>query len=217
MAYKALFFDLDGTLINSLDDLADSMNMVLEKHGYPTHSTNAYRKFIGDGARKLTERALPDAIAADEAKLDAFLTEYLEVYGSGRHQSTAPYPGVEPLIDWLGERGITRAIVTNKPHQKALRVVDSFFGEVFDGISGQQEGRPVKPDPTLALEQAAALGLQPEEILYLGDSNVDMQLAVAAGFHPVGVSWGFRDRHELEEAGAAVIIDDATELHRFFA
>ena len=182
----------------------------------PTHPTEAYRLFIGNGAAKLVERALPPgkkdkAFAAD--CLEAFHREY----DGGWNRKTRLYDGVAEMLDALSTLDIDMAIFTNKPHQFAELCIKEYFSAwSFSVVLGQMDGVPIKPDPTVPLDIAGRFGLPPEDMLYLGDSGVDMKTAVAAGMLPVGALWGFRSERELREAGATELIARPADLLRFF-
>lgn len=213
MQYKAVLFDLDGTLLDTLEDLADSVNRVLAARGFPAHPVDAYRYFVGNGAAMLVRRALPEMVQGDEAAMAACLAAFKEDYGQHWRVKTKPYPGVLELLEALTARGIKRAVLSNKPHENTRQCVDALLPQAgFGAVLGQQASLPQKPDPAGALEVAAWLGTSPAAFLYLGDSGVDMQTAVAAGMFPVGALWGFRPREELEANGAQVCIASPLEV-----
>jgi phosphoglycolate phosphatase len=206
--YQAVIFDLDGTLLDTLDDLADSMNAALEAMGLPTHPVDAYRYFVGDGAVMLATRALPedrrDAETVQRAH-DLMRAEYKNRWDA----KTRPYDGVLELLDALHERGLKLAVLTNKPHDFAELCVQRLLPrERFDAVVGVTPDVPPKPDPTGVRRLTDAWGIPAERIVYLGDTNTDMQTARSAGFHAVGVTWGFRPADELTAAGAQTLIDN---------
>ena len=208
---KAVIFDLDGTLLDSLGDIADAMNHVLERHGYPTHPRSRYRFFVGEGIDQLVRRALPAGV--DGATLERITAQTRAEYARRATRTTRPYPGIPELLDAITTRGVPMAILTNKPHEPAVAMVRELLGRwPFSAILGARDGLPKKPDPTGALRVAEALGVPPRACLYLGDTGTDMRTARAAGMLPVGVLWGFRPREELEEAGARVLIARPEEL-----
>lgn len=208
MSHLAVVFDLDGTLLDTLEDLADSMNAVLEAAGQPPHPLPAYRHFVGDGVRTLVRRALPADAAEEARKVDAGVTAMLDEYGRRWRSKTKPYPGVDVLLDGLTARGLPFAILSNKPDDFTRLTVDALLGRWrFARVWGVKEGVPPKPDPTGALAMAAELGVPPGKILYLGDTNTDMLTAVAAGMDPVGALWGFRDADELRRSGARQVVE----------
>jgi phosphoglycolate phosphatase len=209
---KAVLFDLDGTLLDTLDDIADAVNQVLADRGLPTHKREAYRWFIGDGSRVLITRALPADRRSDE-DIDNGLAAFKDCYGRNWHQATRPYEGITRLVDMLRAAGTPMAVVSNKPHAFTETCCRHFFPELpFDFVIGQQDGRPVKPDPYQALQAATHLRMPPSDCLFLGDSGVDMETARQAGMFPVAALWGFRRRDELEAAGAAACITHPREL-----
>lgn len=212
MKIKAVFFDLDGTLLYTIEDIATSLNAVLARHSFPTHTIEEYCTFIGDGMKLLVTRSLPREVQKDQSRTDAIVAEFRKSYSVVANPTTRPYEGIQELLHELQLRGIPLAVVTNKPHEKALTVVEQFFPGSFEYIVGQREGIPVKPDPASAIEVQAKLSLESKEIIYVGDSGVDMQLAVSAGYSAVGVSWGYRSVEELKERGAECIISTPLEL-----
>lgn len=204
MQHDAIVFDLDGTLLDTLEDLAASMNAVLAEQGHPTHPVAAYRHFVGDGIRTLVARASPP-----EVDLDAGVAAMRTAYGLRWRDRTRPYPGVEALLDALAARGVPFAILSNKPHDFTVQTVEALLGRwPFREVWGVGPGVPPKPDPAGALALAAALDVRPDRVLYVGDTNTDMRTAVAAGMDPIGVLWGFRDAAELEASGARVLVNE---------
>ncbi len=215
MKYKAVIFDLDGTLLDTLEDIADSMNRVLHGRGLPTHPTEAFRYFVGSGAAILVSRALPPEKRNDEVTancLEAFRREY----ACNWNKKTKPYDGVSKLLDALTAKQIEMAVLTNKPQHFAELCIEEFFsGWKFAVILGQRDGVPMKPDPAGPREIARCLDIPSEEFLFLGDSDVDMRTAVNAEMLPVGAMWGFRSEKELRESGAVEVIGRPAELLRF--
>lgn len=216
MSWRGILFDLDGTLIDTLDDVADAANRVLAAHGYPVHPADAYRYFLGDGARALVERALPED-ARSPTTIATCLAAFRADYGANWCVKTRPYPGIPELLGGLVARGIKLSVVSNKPHQNVLDLVTTLLGDwSFDQVRGQREGVPTKPDPTSTLEVAHALGLKPAEMVFLGDSGVDMLTAVAAGMYPAGALWGFREAEELLAGGAQVLLANPQAVLELF-
>lgn len=212
MTYTAVIFDMDGTLLDTLDDLAASVNRVLAARGFPTHPHDAYRWFIGDGSALLMTRALPPAERSPQS-IESCLTALLDDYNQNWHHRTRPYDGIVTLLDDLTRQGTALSVVTNKPHQFAGQMIDYYFKSVpFRRVLGQQEGIAKKPDPVQALAAAQAMGAAPAACLFLGDSAVDMQTARRAGMAAVGAGWGFRSVQELQKAGALHIIDHPHDL-----
>ncbi len=213
MKFAGVVFDLDGTLIDSLGDIADSMNLMLASHGYPLHSPEAYRTFVGDGILMLIKRALPAGLS--EAEYLAQKDEYAAIYRQNLQHKTKPYPGIPELLRRLEAAGLRLAVVSNKPHDATGHLVRSCFPEIrFAAVLGQRDGVPRKPDPAGPLEAAQAMGLEPARIAYVGDSGVDMHTARNAGMTPCGVLWGFRGADELRESGAAALCADPEALYR---
>ena len=206
---QAVLFDLDGTLTNTLDDIADAMNRALRLHGLPEWTVDDYRYLVGNGAKILSQRAVRDR----QELADAVLRDYQDWYGAHALDKTRPYPGIPELLAELQARGIPMAVLSNKPDADTQNVVRHFFPEIrFAVIRGQVPGVPVKPDPAGALAIAAELEKSPAQICYVGDTAVDMTCANRAGMLPVGALWGFRDEEELLGAGALRLIRTPGEL-----
>ncbi|MDY7033102.1 MAG: HAD family hydrolase [Thermodesulfobacteriota bacterium] len=212
MTYKAVLFDLDGTLIDTLEDLGDSVNRVLDEKGFPTHTMDAYRYFVGDGALKLITRALPESERDNETVM-VCLDAFREDYGYNWNVKTQPYKGIVEMLDMLTAHDMKMAILSNKPHEFTEQCVSEFLPKWhFQVVMGQKEPFPLKPDPSGALEVSRLLGVPPAEILYLGDTSIDMNTAKAAGMFPVGVLWGFRPAEELKESGALVLMEKPIDI-----
>ena len=208
---KAVLFDLDGTLVNSLNDLADSTNFALESLGFPTHETEKYRYFVGDGIPKLIERALPEGEKTEENKnkcLELFMARYREHY----FDKTDAYDGIKDLLSGLKKQGLKIAVISNKAQEMAQKVVDKVFGNMFDAVAGKREGYKTKPDPALTLEVVKELGVTPDNCVLIGDSGMDMAAAVNAKVTGIGVLWGFRDREELLSNGAKFIAGKPSQI-----
>lgn len=206
MIYKAAIFDMDGTLINTLEDLADSVNEMLEHYNLPPRTIEEVRIFVGNGARILMQRAT-------ESKDENFINNALKFYDGcySRHllNKTKPYAGIVELLTALQNKNIPVAICTNKQHFAAVALAEKIFPEInFVEVIGDAQ----KPNPARALEIMGEIGVAPEEVAYFGDTSVDMKTAVNAGFLPVGVTWGFRPESELRESGAKIIIHTADEI-----
>ena len=213
MQYKAVIFDLDGTLVDSLADLSDSVNLMLESYGFPTHEMEQYRYFVGNGSKKLMERTLPRDKAASAEFVEEALVKYKAIYKERLLEKTRPYNGVRELLAELKSRGIPLAVCTNKHNDAALTIVKILFAPgTFEEVLGDRPGFPKKPNPATPLEIASHLGVKPDEVAYLGDTSVDMETAVHAGFLPVGVLWGFRPEEELVKSGAKVLLKAPLEL-----
>jgi phosphoglycolate phosphatase len=210
-----VIFDLDGTLLDTLEDLADSVNAVLAEQGFPVHPVESYRYFVGDGAAVLISRVLPEA-HRDAAIQKTCLRRFREEYALRWKNKTLPYDGVLLMLAKMQKLGMKLAVLSNKPHDATEQCVRELLpGIRFDAVVGQVDGKPRKPDPAGALAIAQQLGVLPQEVLYLGDTATDMKTAVSAGMYPVGVLWGFRSAGELETNGARTLIarpEDAVEL-----
>ncbi len=215
MSKRLVIFDLDGTLLDTIGDLADACNHVMQAHGYPTHSTDEYRRFVGGGINKLIERALPPQLC--DAGLAAELRpEFIEYYDAHIDRHTVPYPGITDLLRQLSNRGIMTAIASNKYIEGTRRLASVFFPHAgFIAVLGQRAGIPVKPDPHIVNEIMTIAGATPDRTLYVGDSGVDMQTASNAGVESVGVSWGFRPHEELVQYNAGHIVDSADRILEF--
>ena len=212
MNRSAVLFDLDGTLLDTLEDIADAVNRALSSLSFPAHPVEAYRKFVGEGIAVLARRVLPPD-RQGEADARACLEAVSREYGGGLLVKTKPYDGIPELLKELVKRKIPIAIASNKPHELTLRSVATLFSGIpFGAVFGQRPGIPAKPDPTQALAAARVIGAAPGGCAYVGDSSIDMQTAVAAGMFPVGVLWGFRTREELLEHGAKALIAHPREL-----
>ncbi len=206
MKYKAVLFDLDGTLLDTLEDLSDSVNAVLTASGFPSHNTEAYKYFVGNGLSNLIIKALPEN-HRDDSTIESCLTAMRLEYGKRWADKTKPYQGVPQLLNGLAENNIKMAILSNKADEFTQLIVKKLLpGWKFDAVFGEGPATPKKPDPAGALKISELLGIPADEFLYLGDTNVDMRTAVLAGMYPVGALWGFRESGELVEGGARVLI-----------
>jgi len=213
--FKAIIFDLDGTLLDTLSDLAISMNKVLEKKGFPTHPVADYRFFVGEGAARLVEKSLPKDKITDKL-INNLREDFFKEYDKLWNIKTKPYNNIPEMLDKLSKISIKKAVLSNKPHNFTLECVKYYFSEYhFDIVRGHIETKPRKPDPTSALEIAEEFKIKPEEALYVGDSSIDMKTANSAGMFALGVSWGFRTVGELLENGAEKIVNDPLEIIDF--
>ncbi len=208
---KAVLFDMDGTITNTLDDLADATNYALASFGYPLHEVDAFRFFVGDGIPKLIERALPED-KKDEKTVSAVKDKFFEYYSVHSMDKTRAYDGVPETVKEVMSLGYKTAVVTNKDEPAAKEILARLYPDCFDYIFGASDDIPKKPDPTLAHIAMKTLGVTPDECVFVGDSCVDIQTGKNSGAYDVGVSWGFRPREELEEYGATAIIDRPSEL-----
>lgn len=206
MKCRGLIFDLDGTLLDTLQDLADAGNETLCHFGFPVHPVDSYRYFVGEGLATLTRRIIPDTSVSDE-ELTTYMKKFKEIYSRTWNDHTGLYPGIREMINSLDKAGLQLAVLSNKPHAFTKVCVDTYFPEKpFALVLGQREGIAKKPDPAGALEIAEKMGLTTEEILYVGDTATDMQTGNNAGMKTIGVEWGFRDRDELVANGAWRIV-----------
>lgn len=212
MSCKAVLFDLDGTLLDTLADIGDAANRALVANGFPAHPPDAYRYFVGDGIVMLMTRALPEG-AREQKTIDTCLESLREAYRAGWNVKTRPYEGIPAMLDSLAERGLKMAVLSNKPQEFTRLCVDDLLSQWrFDPVFGKRDGVPRKPDPAGAMEIARHLGVEPAEILYLGDTAIDMETARAAGMYGVGACWGFRPAEELLEGGARVLVKHPVEV-----
>lgn len=210
--HEAVIFDLDGTLLDTLEDLADSMNSVLGRHGFPVHDVQAYKYFVGEGMELLVRRALPQD-RCDQAMVARCHAEMREEYGRRWADKTRPYEGIPELLDGVRARGVSMAVLSNKPDDFTRLTVSRLLpGWRFERVLGLRPSSPRKPDPWGALLITREIGIPPEEFLYLGDTGTDMETARAAGMLPVGALWGFRTAGELLSNGAAKLISHPLEL-----
>lgn len=210
MKNKGIIFDLDGTLLDTVEDLAFSVNKALKAHGYKTHETNMYYQFVGNGIKKMIQRA------SGEENIDDLLETFLSVYDKHFMDNTKPYEGIVELLEYCDSNNIKIGVCTNKKESYLFPMIKNYFkditfiecvGDRFDGLH--------KPNPTYAIEIANAMNLKPEDIIFVGDSNVDMETAINANMTPIGVSWGFRSVEELKNAGAKYIINKPMELVKY--
>ena len=205
---KCAVFDLDGTLVNTIDDLANCCNILLEKYGYDYKwSESDYKKFVGNGAKKLVERAFGEKLSEEE--LDRMYDEFKPLYEEKMLENAYAYDGIKEQLDILKGAGLKLCVVTNKPNKAATEMVEHIFGKnYFDYISGVVDGKPTKPDPYSTLLALEKVGCTADEAIYFGDSNVDMKTAKNANIEAVGVTWGFRTFEELFAEHPSIIIDE---------
>jgi phosphoglycolate phosphatase len=214
--YKAIIFDLDGTLLNTLQDIADSMNRALARLAFPQHPLDAYRYFVGDGMEVLVRRCVPQHIS-DEKVIAQALLFMREEYALHWADKTQPYDGIPELLDALSRRRVRLMVCSNKPQDFTQQCVTKFLSRwCFEPIVGARPGVPKKPDPASVLEIIRNSGLRVDEFIYLGDTAVDMHTAVAANLHAVGAVWGFRTADELTQSGAKLLLNHPMELMKLF-
>lgn len=211
---KLIIFDLDGTLLNTIADLAHSTNYALNKLGYPIHEIEKYNFMVGNGIDKLFERALPEGEKSKENVLRV-RKEFVPYYDVHNADDSRPYSGIPELLAYLQASGIQISVASNKYQAATQKLIDHYFPEIhFTAVFGQREGVKVKPDPTIVFDILEVAKVTKEDVLYVGDSGVDMQTAANAGVTACGVTWGFRPRTELEEFSPQYIVDTAEEIKR---
>lgn len=207
-----IIFDLDGTLLNTIDDLAGATNYALRKHGYPVHGLWVYPTMVGNGVRKLVERALPED-ARSEATVREVLASFTEYYSEHCCEATKPYPGIEELLEALTARGKNLAVTSNKYQEAVTKIIAHYFPNAnFRAILGNEDGIPRKPDPSIVFKALSMCPTPKAQVLYVGDSGVDMETARRACVESAGVTWGFRPIHELKEAYADHIISTPSQI-----
>lgn len=211
---KLVIFDLDGTLLNTIADLAHSTNYALNKLGYPTHDVEKYNFMVGNGINKLFERALPEGEKTEENVLRV-RKEFIPFYDIHNADDSRPYPGIPELLSSLQNKGIQIAVASNKYQAATQKLIAHYFPTIrFTTVFGQREGVNVKPDPTIVLDILEIANVEKKDVLYVGDSGVDMQTATNAGVTSCGVTWGFRPKTELEEFSPSYIVDSAEDIER---
>ncbi|NCB73702.1 MAG: HAD family hydrolase [Clostridia bacterium] len=212
LRYKGAIIDLDGTLLNTVADLGDSVNAALGVLGFPPHDYEAYKKKIGHGFRNLIEVSLPEG-KADDTLIEKGLAIFLGAYDERYRNKSRPYEGMVALVAALNKSGLIIGVNSNKRNDYTRTLISDFFPEgSFVAVFGERSGVPKKPDPMTALEIAGIMGLKPEEIVYIGDTATDIQTGKNAGMDTIGVSWGFRGRAELESCGASFVVDKPEEI-----
>jgi len=217
MKFEGVIFDLDGTLVNSLDDIADSMNAVLQQHHFPAHPNEDYKLFIGNGLRNLVRTVLPEAYRTDEELVSKCLASMIGLYNDNCLNKTKPYAGIPELLDALVSPGIRLAILSNKNDALTKKIVQALLPRWnFEYVVGLTTEALKKPNPAEALRISREMGIAPEKMFYAGDSGTDMQTAANAGMYAVGVLWGFRSKEELLSNGAKVVVEYPEDLVRIF-
>ena len=212
---KLVIFDLDGTLLNTIGDLADAVDYVMRSRNLPEHTNAEYRQMVGGGIKRLVERALPAELAANEQYVEECVTQFRRYYVDNIDRHTIPYEGMPELLRRLQSMGVKLAVASNKFQHGTDRLVAKFFGDIdFVAVEGNREGAPLKPDPEIVNNILRLTGISREECIMVGDSGIDIRTAKAANIDSIGVSWGFRFAEELYDAGATIVATTMEELER---
>ncbi len=212
MRFQGIIFDLDGTLLDTLETLSYYCNETLRAYGFLPYEKNEYKHMVGKGAKNLVESMLRGRDAMDPIRFQAMYEHYIKLYNADKTYKTTYYDGILPLLDSLLEKNMRMAVLSNKPHEATAPIIQAFFEDRFSVCYGAREGVPIKPNPQAALGIAKELECSPSACLYVGDTAVDMETGKNAGFYTIGVLWGFRDRKELEEAGADFIAEKPEDI-----
>jgi len=206
---KAIIFDLDGTLLDTIGDIAAALEYVLSENGLPSHELNEYKMFIGSGAKNLVRKAAGDV---SEELFEKLYKEYRQRYAEYSEVLTKPFDGVTEVLEALAKK-YKLAILSNKPHTDTLPLAKKYFPTVaFDTVQGQIPEMPIKPDPALALKIADGMGVLPEEVVFVGDGTTDIQTAINAKMIPVAVTWGYRTKEQLQQVGAEIFAETVSDL-----
>lgn len=209
---QLVIFDLDGTLLNTIEDLGTAVNYALEQRGYPTHSLSSYPYFVGNGVSRLIERALPEN-ARTEEEITLLRRAFKEYYGEHNTDYTRPYEGIPELLEALQKRGLKLAVASNKYQRAVDKLIRYYFPNIrWAAIEGQKDDYPIKPDPSIVFDILSKVPTAKSDVLYVGDSGVDMETARRACVESVGVTWGFRSSAELEQCYADHIVDDVEQI-----
>lgn len=212
--YQYVIFDLDGTLLNTIEDLTDAGNWVCQNHGWPTHTVEEYKRYVGNGMAKLAARFVPESWRTPE-KLKQVLDEFMPYYDVHKADKTAAYAGMPEAVEQLKRAGVSMAVLSNKADEMAAPVVEYYYPGLFPMVQGALPDCPTKPDPTLLRRLMERMGAGQDNTLFVGDSNVDIRTAKNGGLTSCGVLWGFRARNELEAEGADHLVETPDELARF--
>lgn len=216
MKYDIVIFDLDGTLLNTIGDLAASVDYVMRSRNLPEHTDAEYRQMVGGGIKRLVERALPEHLSKDEAYVDECVTQFRRYYVDNIDRHTVPYDGMHELLRDLQRQGVKLAVASNKFQHGTDRLVSKFFSDIdFVAIEGNREGAPLKPDPQIVTGILERTAIAKERAVMIGDSGIDIRTASAAGIDSIGVAWGFRFAEELYEAGAERVVSTVDELRAY--
>ncbi|MBO7282901.1 MAG: HAD family hydrolase [Alistipes sp.] len=212
---KLAIFDLDGTLLNTIGDLADAVDYVMRSRNLPEHTNQEYRQMVGGGIKRLVERALPEELAKNEQYVEECVTQFRRYYVDNIDRHTIPYEGIPELLRKLQKEGVMMAVASNKFQHGTDRLVAKFFGDIeFIAIEGNREGAPLKPDPAIIDNILRKAGVARHDAVMIGDSGIDIRTATNAGIESIGVSWGFRFAEELYDAGATTVVTTTEELER---
>lgn len=212
---KLVIFDLDGTLLNTIGDLADAVDYVMRSRNLPEHTNAEYRQMVGGGIKRLVERALPQELANNEAYVEECVTQFRRYYVDNIDRHTIPYEGIPELLHKLQNEGVMLAVASNKFQHGTERLVAKFFGDIeFIAIEGNREGAPLKPDPAIIHNILCKAGVEQCNAVMVGDSGIDIRTAAASNIDSIGVSWGFRFAEELYDAGAKVVVTTSEELEQ---
>lgn len=210
---KLAIFDLDGTLLNTIGDLADAVDYVMRSRNLPEHTNQEYRQMVGGGIKRLVERALPKHLAENEQYVEDCVAQFRRYYVDNIDRHTIPYEGIPELLRKLQKEGVMMAVASNKFQHGTDRLVAKFFGDIeFIAIEGNREGAPLKPDPAIIDNILRKAGVERSDAVMVGDSGIDIRTAAAAGIDSIGVSWGFRFAEELYDAGATTVVTTTEEL-----
>lgn len=216
MKYKAVIFDLDGTLLDTVEDIATSVNNVLKSKGQPVFPLEIYKKTVGTSLRQLVQDLIPNSFLEDD-ELEEFIRNVRGEYAKNWNNKTKPYEGIEELLEALEDKGIRISVLSNKLDEFTVLSMEHYFKDWnFYPVFGSRSNIPLKPDPASALEICGLMRLKPSDILFLGDTNVDMMTAKNSGMTAIGALWGFRPKEELQEAGADYLINHPGEMIQFF-
>ena len=212
---KLVIFDLDGTLLNTIGDLADAVDYVMRSRNLPEHTNAEYRQMVGGGIKRLVERALPKELASNESYVEECVAQFRRYYVDNIDRHTIPYEGIPELLRKLQNEGVMLAVASNKFQHGTERLVAKFFGDIdFVAIEGNREGAPLKPNPEIIHNILRKANVEREDAVMVGDSGIDIRTAIAADIDSIGVSWGFRFAEELYDAGAKVVVTTCEELER---
>lgn len=212
---KLAIFDLDGTLLNTIGDLADAVDYVMRSRNLPEHTNAEYRQMVGGGIKRLVERALPEELAKNEQYVEECVTQFRRYYVDNIDRHTIPYEGIPELLRKFQKEGVMMAVASNKFQHGTDRLVAKFFGDIeFIAIEGNREGAPLKPDPAIIDNILRKAGVARHDAVMIGDSGIDIRTATNAGIESIGVSWGFRFAEELYDAGATTVVTTTEELER---